>query len=94
MQNFEDCIAVQTPVNESMKPKLMRVLGEKGLREKMDMISNTEETCEETTAKFIEYFREKRNLSSLKSELFATEPKEGETTKCWMEGCRIIADQC
>ena len=94
LQNFEDCIAVQSPVNDSMKRKLLRILGGKGLREKMDMISNNEETCEETIAKLNEYFQEKRNLNSLRSELFATKPKEGETTKCWMERCRIIADQC
>ena len=48
----------------------------------MDMISNNEETCEITIAKLNGYFQEKRNLNSLRSELFATKskPKEGERT--------------
>ena len=38
--------------------------------------------------------KKKRNFNSLRSELFATKPKEGETTICWIEICRIIADLC
>ena len=78
MQDFEDCIAVQTLVDDSMKRKPLRTLGGKGLREKLDMISNNEETREETIAKLNENFQEKRNLNSLRSEVFATKPKEGE----------------
>ena len=46
------------------------------------------------TSKLNEYFKEKRNINSLRNELFSMKPTENETTRQWMERCKVIAEQC
>ena len=68
--------------------KVMKVLGGKSLRQKISQLDCDREKYEEVKNKLKEEFSEKRNLNSLRQELFSMKQNENETTRKWMERCK------
>jgi len=91
--NLETCLELENVPLNSWR-KVLTVLGGQELRNKINSLSNADETYQQVKAKLNALFKDNRNLNGLRHQLFNMKQRDGESTRTWMERCKELADQC
>ena len=90
---MDDFLEVEEAPEQS-KNKLLKILEGQTLWEKIAMLEWEENyTYAAITSKPNEYLKKKRSINSLRNELFRMKPAENESTRQWMERCKVINEQ-
>ena len=87
-KNFEMCMEIED-IQQDKKLKVMKILGGDYLRDKIEMITESEDYIA-VIQDLDEHFEDKRNTNAIRHEFFNMKQDEDENIKQYAERCKKI----